>query len=353
MKFLAQQAGKIVEEVKKVSLEVVGIGRPCIDVVVKVAHLPGSDESLPILDYTLQGGGKVPTALVALARLGGKAGLVGKVGRDSLGRLIIQDLINHGIDTTHLCQEAGTASPFSVIISDSQGQGRSILWERGTVPDLTLEEIHLSYLWQAACLHLAASGVTEQAVAHLAREKGLQVIYDADFYEPAVLQILPNIDVLIASREFADAYAKRSCASYGDYLEVAGNLRSRGPTIVVITLGQEGAVACWPKQAVHQPAFQVPVVDTTGAGDVFHGAFISGLLQAWPPEECTRFASAVAALKTTGLGGRAAIPTLADVKNFLATGEIRIKDIQQRNAYYKNSWHSFTEEGGQHESIRF
>lgn len=327
------------------ALEVIGIGKPCVDLIVKVDHLPNRDESLPMEDYTMQGGGKVPTALVAAARLGCKAGFVGKVGRDTFGNFIAEDFLNHGIDVTYLAREEGKTSPFSVVLSDSQGQGRSIIWEKGTVGELKWEEVNQDYLKQAPYVHLAGSSPGEQKIARVARENGSRVVYDADFYEETVEEILSFVHVLIPSQQFAASYAQKKLVSIQDYLEVAKDLSKFGAEIVIITLGKEGAVGYYQNRGFHQPAFPVPALDTTGAGDVFHGAFIAGLLQRLAVEDCTKFASAAAALKTLALGGRAGIPTLGDIQKFLATGQAEVKDKEQRVTCYKRALHYFSPGG--------
>lgn len=318
-------------------LDVIGVGKSCVDLIIKVDHLPKSDESLPMQDFTMQGGGKVSTALIAAARLGCKTGFIGKVGRDNFGNFIIQDFLKHGVDVSRVSWEDGKISPFSVVISDSVQQGRSIIWENGTISTLSWNEVDQEYLKQARFIHLAGSSPVELNIAKMAGANGNKVVYDADFYEPMVMEILPWIDVLIPSQEFAQAYAGTLLNTVDDYLEVAKDLSKWGSEIVVITLGKRGAVGYYQGQSFYQEAFQVPVVDTTGAGDVFHGAFIFGLLQKLTFEDCTKFASAVAALKTLALGGRAAIPTLRDTENFLATGQPVVQDLQQRIVEYKNA----------------
>ncbi|MCZ6679310.1 MAG: PfkB family carbohydrate kinase [Candidatus Poribacteria bacterium] len=91
-----------------------------------------------------------------------------------------------------------------------------------------------------------------------------------------------------------------------------------GAKIAVVTLGERGCVAKWEKGIFAFPAFPVNVIDTTGAGDAFHGGFIYGLLQDWPVEQTIRFASAVAALNCCNLGGRSGLPTVEEVDRFLA-----------------------------------
>jgi sulfofructose kinase len=124
--------------------------------------------------------------------------------------------------------------------------------------------------------------------------------------------LLPLVDVLIASERFPPAYTGQE-----DPVQAGRSLLERGPEIVVVTLGAEGCLCLWEDQAIYVPGFQVDVVDTTGAGDAFHGAFLYGLLQGWELECTVVFANAVAAINCTRLSGRAGLPGLSEVWAFL------------------------------------
>ena len=129
---------------------------------------------------------------------------------------------------------------------------------------------------------------------------------------PRVEELIAVTDILIAGERLAV-----SVAGDGDYRTGAERLRAMGPAQVVVTRGEHGSFTIEPGGAFHTAAFRVPVVDTTGAGDVFHGAYLFGLLRGWRPEVVAEFAGAVAALKCTQLGGRAGIPRLPEVVGFL------------------------------------
>lgn len=295
-------------------LDVVGVGSACIDLVVRVPRLPGPDEGLQLQEYTLQGGGKVATALVAAARLGLRTAFIGSVGDDEFGRQILAEFASEGVETGGVQVQPGAASAFSTVLADTGTGTRSILWSPGTVQAMTLTEADCDRVASARFLLVSEpSGSALQAAAY-ARSHGVTVVCDADYYTPDVERLLPLVDICIASSHFVREYlpglspeqalAKIPCAT------------------AVITLGRDGAVGRGPAGSIRVPSFNVPVIDTTGAGDVFHGAYIAGLVKGYSPDGVARYASAVAALKCRALGGRRGIPTHQEVLEFLASQNI-------------------------------
>ena len=125
-------------------------------------------------------------------------------------------------------------------------------------------------------------------------------------------KLLPLIDYLVVSKRFAFGYTELN-----DPVKACRKLLKEGFKAVVITLGEKGAVVGEKDSVFQVPGYKVNVVDTTGAGDVFHGAFIYGLCEKWPLKKIVQFSNACAALKCTKLGGRAGIPTLSQAKNFI------------------------------------
>ena len=156
--------------------------------------------------------------------------------------------------------------------------------------------------------------------------------YDGDGYSEQAQQFLPEIDVFIGSEFY---YTKL----FGDSEEYEKNLRSvmeKGPRIVVFTLGDKGSVVAWKDGYYFAPGYKVKVVDTLGAGDVYHGGFLYAMMEEkLPPDQCAQFANAVSAIKCTGIGGRAATPTLQMVKDFMATGECDRSLIEEKTKLYE------------------
>jgi ribokinase len=149
--------------------------------------------------------------------------------------------------------------------------------------------------------------------AKQARKFGMTVVMDAGTARQGSLELIKLVDVLIASESFAPTLLGEETSLYNT-LEA---LKGLGPSQVVITLGNNGSIGLGDQEPVRQEAFPVKAVDTTGAGDVYHGGYIYGLLQGWDIARCMRFASATAALKCTKIGAQSGIPTLEIVQKFL------------------------------------
>jgi ribokinase len=263
----------------------------------------------------VQGGGPVATALVALARLGVSVAMVGAVGDDDFGCQIRDGLIAECVDCGFLTQDTGDCSQVAFVAVDDHGH-RNIFWHRGNaVPDIAgLSEILLSR--SVKVLHLDGLHLMQAVTAaKIARSMNVLTVLDAGTMRPGMGRLLPLIDHLVVSENFA-----RQIIGRHDPQSALRSLAGHGATGVTITCGESGSVSIGPAGSVfHQPAFKMDVVDTTGCGDVFHGGYIYGLLQGWEIRQTVRFAAACAALKTRAIGGRTAIPDLPEVEAFLRT----------------------------------
>jgi len=296
--------------------DVVGLGLCTVDHLGVVEALPAFDEVAFVSDYDRQGGGPVATALVTLARLGARVAYLGKRGDDGGGRTIHADFVRYGVDDRSVVLP-GVISPLShIAVEHSTGQ-RAIFFYLGSAGELEPHELDRGLIASARYLHLDGwfPSAALQA-ATWAREDGVTVVLDGTMANPHSQALVSLTDVLIA-----DANFPRQLTGLDDPESAGRALLAMGPRIVVITLGSKGALALSGEKMLRQPAFSVSTVDTTGAGDVFHGAFIFGLLQDWSLVTVLRFASATAALKCTRMGGRAGVPTLAEVEAFLQEAE--------------------------------
>ena len=314
-------------------LDLVGVGHPCMDMISVVDRIPGPDQSTRVREVSRQGGGVVPTAVVAAARLGARTGFVGVSGGCIHGRAIREDFQRHGVDLSRAPVDESGYSDFATIVSDLETRGRSILYHPGTVRRLQVSDLDKAYLTSARMLHVASAGGVEQQAARWMREAGKTVVCDGTSFSPEFPDLMPYVDVLIVSE-----YFYRECFSDDDYEENCRTLQELGPGIVVVTLGKNGCAGVGPQGFFSFPVFPTPVKDTLGAGDVFHGAFIYGLLQGWSVPDIARFANAVSSIKVTAIGGRAGIPTLATVQRFLETGTLDRTDIEERVRMYREQW---------------
>ncbi len=295
-------------------VDVVGLGQACVDLLGKVPGHPEEDTKTELLELEMQCGGPASTAMVTLARLGARAAFLGSVGEDAFGRRIRAELESEGVDVAGLQSTPGRTSQLA-FIAVSRGTGRrTVYWHRGTAPPLDAGEVDLSRHAGARILHLDGLMIEASIEAAVqAHERRMIVVLDAGTLRPGSLELIPHVDVLIASERFAEPLT----GGAGGPEAAVRALQERCPGRVVVTLGEKGSLACDGRGFVRQPAFSVEVEDTTGAGDVYHGAYVYGLLQGWDTTRCMRFASAAAAMNCTRPGARGGIPDRAALDAFL------------------------------------
>ena len=295
------------------SIEVVGLGQASLDFLGKVASFPEEDVKTELESLESQCGGPASTALVTLARLGVRTSFLGSISDDPFGQEILRGLEDEGVDFSCLTVRRGFTSQFA-FIAISPGGKRTIFWHRGTAPPLRREEVNLSLFRTARVLHL--DGLMMDAsleAARQARELGWTVVMDGGTLREGTLDLITLVDTLIVS----EGFSKPLLASDASPEEALEALRKRCSGTVVVTLGARGSIGLEDGKTFFQEPFPVDAVDTTGAGDVYHGAYIYGVLQGWKMPESMRFASAVAAMKCRSVGARRGIPNLDEVMRFL------------------------------------
>jgi sulfofructose kinase len=284
-----------------------------VDFSCRLPYYPSLDEKLEIDQFSFQGGGPVPTALVTLARLGAKTSYIGVVGDDEHGRFILSEFKYYGVDISGVVVDKNCASNKAFIWIDKSSGKKSIALNKNGIKELFPDEISTDHITSSRFLHIDGrdTEATLRAI-RLAKERGVAVTLDAGSPRNRMKEILELVDYPIVSEAFCRDYLKTTDPYQG--LEV---LLKMGAKSAVVTLGVKGCYGATDSQVYFQPAYPVEVVDTTGAGDVFHGAFIYGLLNQWTLQQNLKFSAATAALKCTQLGGRSGIPTLEMVLNFI------------------------------------
>ena len=338
--------------------DAVGIDTPCVDLAANVDTYPGSNETELVNEVSWQGGGKVGTGLAAAARLGIHGAVLGSVGDDSYGRFCDEDFRRHGLNTDGLKLRAGRTTNFDIIVSNKETMERAILVHRGTAEAYREEEIPAGFLTSTDYFYLSKVTDTTRSAARTAKKAGAKIFIDADSYAPELAEMIPEIDVFVGSEFVYDALfaapeagqkaepdtgvwqkaaeasqkAPKDSASRQKFCE---RIAAQGPQIVIFTFGEKGLCGVGPEGYFEVPAYHVQVVDTVGAGDVFHGAFLAGLVKGYPVKEAARFASAVSAVKCTRIGGRAGIPDTETALHFMKTGEIDYTEIDRRVALYR------------------
>jgi sulfofructose kinase len=296
------------------SVRVVGLGQVCVDYAGRVPVYPVEDAKMEMEGFYTGCGGPAATALVTLSRLGVSTSLLSTISDDPFGRQITESLENEGVDRSCLKMVPGYASQFAFIAVTAGDGKRTVFWNRSTVPSLTRNEVRLKDFSGAQILHLDGLMLNASIeAAKQAKALGMTVVMDAGTLRDGTLELLSWVDFLIASETFADPMVGASAPKERTLRE----LEKLGPRQVVITLGDEGSIGLDNGKVVVQEAFSVMSRDTTGAGDVYHGAYIYGLLQGWPMADCMNFASAAAALKCMNGQGWRGIPELKAVENLM------------------------------------
>ncbi|MBU5612427.1 carbohydrate kinase family protein [Geomonas azotofigens] len=297
--------------------DVVGLGVCTMDLLMVVDELPGGELVQRAHDSALAGGGPVATALVTLARLGARTAMLDLVGGDLIGRMIVAELDAAGVDTSAMAIDAGSTSSQAAVLVRKRDGARAITFAPGTSGELPPGQLNEEMIRAAKILHL--NGRHWQAclrAAQIAREAGVVVSFDGGShrYRAEHLELLPLVDVCIVAEEYAASCTGASAPERG-----AEALLRYGPKVVAVTSGTRGShVVSADGESFHQPACPVDrVVDTTGAGDAYHGGFLFGLARGLSLKESARYASAVGALNTRALGGRAALPALSQLDEFL------------------------------------
>jgi sulfofructose kinase len=296
-------------------VDLVGVGLNATDTVIPLSTYPARGSKVEYPSSTVLPGGQVATTVVACQHWGLRSRYVGKLG-DDLAATLHREAFSHAGVETRIITVPGGASAQSLILVDAQGE-RTVLIRRDERLALHPADLNREWITNARALHVDGYD-TEAAIlaATWAREANIPVIADLDELYPNVEALLSNVDYLIVSRDFPSRLT-----SEPDLEQALRKMQRRyNCRLAAATLGQEGVLAFDGRRLLHTPAFCVPVVDTTGAGDIFHAGFIYALLEDWPLDRQLEFACAAAALNCTAVGARGGIHSLADIADLIATG---------------------------------
>lgn len=293
------------------------LGLNSIDLLVVLAEHPGPNSKQQIQRFARLPGGQAATAMVACARLGWRSRYIGRFGDDEHGALARESLTSEGVDISASVTVAGATNQFAVILVDARSGDRAVLWDRHPALAMRADEVSRDVAASGRVLLVDCHETpAATAAARYAREAGIPTVIDVEKVRPAIGELLREIDVIIAAQGFPGQLTGhdelgRALRAMADEFRAA---------IVCVTLGREGSLALCGGREIRTPAFQVPAVDTTGAGDVFRGGFLAGWLTAGDGadlEDVLAYASAVAALKCRALGARAGIPCADEVERLL------------------------------------
>ena len=296
--------------------DVAGFGLNSVDLVAVVAEYPPSNSKQRLQRFARLPGGQIATAMATCARLGWRARYVGSFGDDDLGAVARESLTAEGVDIAAARTVAGATNQFAVILVDARSGARTVLWDCHPAlnmdpADVPRDAVTSGRLLIVDCQQTPAS----TKAARYAREAGIPTIIDVEKVRPGIADLLQNIDAIIAAEEFPTALTGHE--DLGRALEVMG--RDSGASVVCVTLGEAGSLAWCHGREIRTRPFQVDCVDSTGAGDVFRGAFAAACL-GMPDgdiEDVLIYANAAAALNCRALGSRGGLPTADEVEQFM------------------------------------
>jgi len=305
-------------------MHVTGLGQCSLDYLSLVYAYPQINTKQEVLEWHEQGGGPVATALVALSRLGISCSFCGITGDDEAGRKIRRSLKDEGVDVKGLVKRQDNSSQLAFIAVEKDTASRTIFWRRPSGKDLQPDELVEDFLCGSSLL-LIDGLMMEVSLAAVkrAREMDIPVLLDAGSARPGMYELASRCDYVVTSEVFAEGLGWKLTPQ-----ALLDESEALGVKALTVTLGEEGSITVAEGRIIRMPAFKIEAVDTTGAGDVFHGGYIFGLLQGWDLERVVRFASAVAAIKCGKMGGRTGIPSLDEVTRFL-----QVQDRSGRSDY--------------------
>jgi sulfofructose kinase len=298
----------------KSAFDVYGLGQCALDYLGIIPCYPQANSKCEFTNLTIQGGGPIATALVALRRWGYACAFSGIVGDDEFGKMILQSIISENVDISRVYIRKGFASQVAFAMAEPAGGSRTIFWRRPTGPDIQPQELDYTLLLNCRIFHSDAIFLDATlAACQFARENNIPVSIDAGSMRPGMLDVARYSDYFLASETFAHSYAPGV-----PHEQVCRQLLELGPRVVAVTQGERGYFAMTAEEVISNSAYKVDTIDTTGCGDLFHAGFIYGLLQKWNLKKCFDFAAWAAAMVSRYLGGREGIPKINEWRNYKA-----------------------------------
>ncbi len=304
-------------------INIVGLGEVVLDWVAEVPHFPKPDEKIDALSENYFSGGVTANYLVAVARLGGFSGFIGAVGDDSYGELLIDDFIKENVDTTYLKKITNKKTPVNFIFV-AKGEKTIIQSPHMYTTKIEPNDISESYIADSKLLHttIIHQKVTEKAL-EIAKKNNVKISIDLESQIALrgwnnIKNVLLKADVVLPNKEGA-----KSITNSNKPEKAAEILVKKGIPIVIITLGSNGVLITTKDFQKRIPTYNIDnIIDTTGAGDTFNGAFsLAYWIKGWDLEKSCRFANAAASLKIQKLGARTGMPNYQEIFNFLKEKE--------------------------------
>jgi ribokinase len=298
--------------------DVLGIGGSTVDHLTVVERFPEKDEKVLAKKSSIQGGGQTANSIACLARLGASTAMIGVVGRPPFGQFSIDTLKEEGVDTSGIVVQKDKDPALSSIIIEKGS--RTIVSDWGEMENFEVNDHHYELVKNSKIIHSDAHfPEANLKLLKYAKEQGVKICIDSEPHIPKAKEFVSYADYLIISDTFVEKeYDNDNKKALKDFI-------NKGAELAVVTLGKKGACGMQrgDDDITEVPAYDVgEIVDTTGAGDAFHGAFLYGILQDWDFYKNLKFASVCSALKCKKIGGRLGLPSLEEALSHLKKWDI-------------------------------
>jgi sulfofructose kinase len=306
--------------------DVVGVGLNATDTLILLSHFPAYAGKVAFDEEMLSPGGQVASAMVACSAMGLRVKYIGTVGDDERGRIQMESLSGTGVDVSDVEIRENTPNQTAYILIDKTTGERTVLWSRPEGLTLSPDSITPEKILCAKLLHIDGHDTPAVArAAEIAKANGMPVTVDVDTIYHGFDKVLPNVTHLVTSSEFPSQWTNER-----DPFKALQRIQDEYKMpVAAMTLGAQGALARTGGRYYYSPAFVVNCVDTTGAGDIFHGAFCYGVVRKLSIADTLELSNAMAALNCMAIGARGGISTLAQAQELMRKTERRVnKDYE-------------------------
>jgi sulfofructose kinase len=300
--------------------DVVGVGLNATDTLILLPGFPSYGGKVPFHREILSPGGQVASAMVTCAQLGLRTKYIGTLGDDERGVIQLESLRASNVNLDDIEIRANCPNQSAYILIDQMSGERTVLWNRNDCLRIDSATITAEKITCARLLHIDGHDTSAVSrAAEIARRHQIPVSVDVDTIYPGFERVLPNVDYLIASSEFPSRWTHEP-----DPFRALSMIQDQyGMRVAAMTLGADGSLARVDGRFIYSPGFIVDAIDTTGAGDVFHGAFCYSVIESMPVREALEFSNAMAALNCTALGARGHIASLPEAQALMRGAERR------------------------------
>lgn len=301
---------------------VAGIGQAAKDTIIVVDNYPKYGLKKKVEKIIFDGGGPVANALYTLSKYKIDTRIATIIGFDQDGDFILSKLIQGRINTNYVIRRENATSHLAFIIVEKSTGERTIFYKPCSGDDIKIQELKKDFFENISFLHL--DGFQEEIsifAAKYANKNRIPVMLDAGSYKPYIEKIIQYTDFLVTSYAFAEKYGFDMTIK--SFIKIVNYFKR--PHITV-TMGDKGSFSYHKGEYFYTPAYKIKACDTTGAGDVFHGAMIYGIINKFDIIKCIRLATVISALKCKGFGGRS-IPSMKEAL-------FHLKRFKEPTTYY-------------------